>query len=166
MQMRRAPILLLPSIARLLAGKVRKIMCVGSKIIKERQKAIRREMDRRQITLTVVSLDSGIKLGTLATYFPADGLKEPVQIPQGAVYDLKRTRALPIDLLNLLQPDGMALVELPTEVDVHEVGLIVAEIVRLKNAAHLPDSPAGVEISECERDAIVAEVVKLRAVAS
>ena len=140
-------------------------MCSGSKIVKERQKAIRREMDRRGITLKAVSFDSGINYATLATYFPADPYKEPVQIPQGASFDIKRTRALPLDLMNLLQPDGIAIVEVPQEIDVHEISRIVAELVALKAAAHHPDSPAGVEISDCEADAIAKKVAELKVVA-
>lgn len=140
-------------------------MCAGSKIVKERQKAIRREMDRRGISLKAVAFDSGIPYATLATYFPQDPLKDPVQIPQGATFSIKQAMALPLDLMNLLQPDNVCLVEIPAEVDVHEIGRIVAELHALKTAAHHPDSPAGVEISECEARTIAAKAAELKAVA-
>jgi len=125
---------------------------------------MRRAMDRASIALKVVAADSGINYSTLLTYFPADPCKEPVQIPQGAVFVLKQSKALPLDILNLLQPDGLALVHVPDEIDLHTIGLIVAEIIALKNAAHHPDSPSGVEISECEAEGIARKVAELRAV--
>ncbi len=58
-------------------------MCDNSSIVKQRQLAIRRELDRRQIALKVVSLDSGIAYSTLASYFPAASDANPAQMPVG-----------------------------------------------------------------------------------
>ena len=45
-------------------------MALVNDIIRERQLAIRRELDRRGIALKVVSYDSKIPYPTLLTYFP------------------------------------------------------------------------------------------------
>lgn len=86
-------------------------------IVRERQKAIRREADRRGIAMKAVSQDSGIPYPTLLTYFPADALKVPAQIPGSAIYALAEGRALPADLLSLLLPAGLAIVEVPEDLD-------------------------------------------------
>jgi hypothetical protein len=81
-------------------------------VIRQRQAAMRREMDRRQIAMKVVSQDSGISYSTLLTYFPADPLKQPVQIPGSAIFAL--TGHLPADILSLLLPTGHVIVKAST----------------------------------------------------
>ena len=75
-------------------------------IIRERQKAMRREMDRRGIAMKAVSMDSGIGYDALLTYFPADALKVPTSAlfrrgDQWAAYvvseNLARERQLKLD---------------------------------------------------------------------
>ena len=41
-----------------------------NEIVRTRQSAIRRELDRRGIALKVISFDSGISYSTLLTYLP------------------------------------------------------------------------------------------------
>lgn len=117
-------------------------------VIRSRQTAIRRELDRRQIAMKVVSQDSGIPYGTLLTYFPADSLKTPVQIPGSAIFAL--AGHIPNDLMSLLLPDGFQVVRAPEEINHDEIADIMGEYLATKQHAHHPLSPAGREISDCE----------------
>src|SRR5690348_16491897 len=56
-----------------------------SEIIRDRQRAIRRELDRRQIPLKVLAYDSGIKYDTLISYFPGGEGRHPAELPSSAV---------------------------------------------------------------------------------
>lgn len=134
-------------------------MCDGSSIVKERQKAIRREMDRRGILLKVVAQDSGISPSTLATYFPQDPNAEPAQIPGGAIYSLTDSKALPLDLLSLLQPSGFLVVRVPECIDHDEIGAWAERYAARKMEAHRMDSPMGPEIAPCEDDDLKGIVV-------
>lgn len=136
-------------------------MSDGSTIIKRAQIAVRQEMDRRGISLKVVAADAGIPYATLASYLPADRLAEPAQIPGGAIYSLAAGNALPSDLLSLLVPDGWAIIRAPEGVNHDELADAMADYLHTKNAAHHPESPAGREISDCERAMLDGKVVHL-----
>lgn len=120
------------------------------RIIRERQRAIRREIGRRGIAMKQIEFDSGIAHKTLLSYFPADSAVEPAQIPGGAIFALCAGRALPIDLLSLLLPDGFQIVEVPEAIDHDELSAMCADLIATKNAAHHPDSEAGREIGPGE----------------
>lgn len=135
--------------------------CDGSRIVKQRQLAIRREMDRRGLLLKIVAQDSGIPYPTLATYFPADPHADPAQIPGGAIYSLAFGKALPADLLSELMPQGWALVEVPTEIDHDEIADAFANFLKLKNDFHHPESECGRDLGPTERDALNSKVVHL-----
>lgn len=122
----------------------------GSTIVKQRQLAIRREMNRRGILLKIVAQDSGIPYPTLATYFPADPLADPAQIPGGAIYALAEGRALPADLLSELMPAGWALIQMPEGIDHDEFAAGCQSFLIEKAKAHLPESEAGREIGPTE----------------
>lgn len=136
-------------------------MTDGSRIVKQRQLAIRREMDRRGLLLKIVAADSGIPYPTLASYFPADPLAEPAQIPGGAIYALAETRALPTDILSLLMPAGMAMVEVPEDVDHDELETALLDLLATKAAAHHPESECGREIGPNEDAELRNKVVQL-----
>lgn len=136
-------------------------MCAGSKIIRDRQKAIRREMTRRSILLKQVFFDSGIPLQTLATYFPEDPNKQPAQIPGGAIYSLVSGEALPPDLLDLLMPEGVIILRTTGELDHNEVALRVTEYQTTLAKARHPDSPAKEKISDCEQEDLDAKVARI-----
>lgn len=118
------------------------------RIIRERQAAMRREMDRRGIAMKVVSQDSGIPYSTLLTYFPADPHAVPAQIPGSAIYAL--TGHIPADILSLLLPSGHVVVQVPEEIDHDEIAEAMHDFLRAKERAHHPESPAGREIAPCE----------------
>lgn len=121
-------------------------------VIRARQAAIRRELDRRQIPMKVVSQDSGLLYDTLLTYFPADALKTPAQIPGSAIFAL--AGHIPNDLISLLLPDGFQVVRAPEDINHDELAEFMADYLSTKHHAHHPESPAGREISECEDSAL------------
>lgn len=117
-------------------------------IIRARQAAIRRELDRRQIAMKAVALDSGINYTTLLTYFPADAFKTPAQIPGSAIYAL--AGHIPADLMSLLLPDGFQVVRAPEDINHDEIAEVMSDYLAKKQHAHHPESPEGREISACE----------------
>lgn len=119
-----------------------------SSIVKDRQRAIRREMDRRGIHLKIVAADSGLSPSTLASYFPADPAIDPAQMPTGALFAL--VGVLPDDLTSLMLPAGVQIVRVPEDVDHDEAAQAMHNYLATKTAAHHPDSPGGRDISPCE----------------
>lgn len=136
-------------------------MSSGSTIVKRRQKDIRRELDRRGIALKVVAMDTGLSYSTLASYFPVDKDADPAQMPTGVLYDL--IGHVPDDLLSLLLPVGRQIVALPDDLDHDALSDLAADYLTTKAAAHKADSPAGVDIAPCEKEALDRKVVALRA---
>lgn len=132
-----------------------------STIIRDRQLAVRRELDRRGIALKVVSFDSGIPYATLLSYFPED--KQPAQIPGGAIYALYG--AIPDDLMGLLVPAGWAVVRVPEGIDYDEVSSLCRQFIDTKDKAHHPDSEAGRDIGPGEHGVLATNCAKLRRVA-
>lgn len=131
----------------------------SSTIIRERQLAMRREMDRRGIALKIVSQDSGIPYPTLLSYFPAEGSREPAVMPTSAQYDLAGN--MPDDLLSLLLPAGHVIVRVPEGVDFDELADSFAEFLKTKNDFHHPESEAGRDIGPNEEATLTAKVVHL-----
>jgi hypothetical protein len=120
-------------------------------IIRERQKAMRREMVRRGIAMKAVAMDSGVDYYTLLTYFPADKDKTPAQIPGSVIYAL--TGHLPADILSLLLPAGHLIVQAPEEIDHDQIADAMVSYLADKQHAHHPESECGPAIgpSECEK---------------
>lgn len=136
----------------------------ASSIVKQRQLAIRREMDRRNIAMKAVAFDSGIPGPTLASYFPQDQHADPAQIPGGAIYALAASEALPADLLSLLVPDGWLMVKVPEAVDHDTLSQLAQDYLDTKLAAHRHDSPAGPAICpDLEKPDLDGKVARLRA---
>lgn len=140
-------------------------MCDSSKIVKQRQLAVRREMDRRHIALKIVADDSGIPYPTLASYFPADAYADPAQIPMGAVYQLADRSALPLDLISYLLPTGFQVVRVPDGICHDEIEAACREYLNAKADAHHADSEEGREIGPNERATLDAKVTSLRGAA-
>lgn len=134
----------------LVAGKVNMIMCDASKIVKQRQLAIRRELDRRGITLKVVSMDSGVSYSSLASYFPAHPHSDPAQMPTGVLYAL--CGHVPDDLLSLMLPEGRVIVQVPEDLDHDELCEAMHDYIAEKHKAHHPESECGPAIgpNECK----------------
>lgn len=133
----------------------------ADKIVRERQKFIRREIDRRGIAIKAIQMDGGWDhSSTVLSYFPADEAKEPTMMSVAALFRL--FDALPLDLLSTLLPDGHAIVRVPVGIDHDEIAPAFREYLRKKDDAHRPDSPAGREISECEDAELRASLALVR----
>jgi hypothetical protein len=137
-------------------------MSVDNDIIRSRQLAIRRELDRRQIPLKVISYDSGIPYPTLLTYFPG-GERHPAELPASAIYSL--SGVIPDELMNLLCKEGYALVQVPKDADFDAINQHCMDFSGEKAAAHHPESEAGRDIGPNEHARLSAKVVRLRRVA-
>jgi len=143
----------------------RNILSDVDTIVRGRQLAMRREIDRRGIALKAVSYDSGIPMPTLLSYFPG-GEREPSVLPATALFKLLAGDALPHDVLSLILPDGEQIVRAPEELDHDEMERVARDYLAAKGAAHHSDSPGGREISDCEDAALDRKAACLRAVAA
>lgn len=137
-----------------------------NEIVRERQSAIRRELDRRGIALKVVAMDADISYSSVTSYFPQPGGDRPAMIPMGVVYALAESRAIPDDLLSLLLPAGCMIVRAPEELDHDELETVCRDYLAAKGKAHHPESPSGREISQCEDTVLDLHAARLRAVAA
>lgn len=143
-----------------------RIMPDSNEIVRQRQSAIRRELDRRGIALKVVAFDSKISYSTLLSYFPLDAAAKPAMLPVSALYALAASRAIPDDLLTLLMPAGVLLVRAPEGIDHDEVEKAARDFLAAKGEAHHPDSEAGREIGPKEHARLTGKAVELVAVAA
>ena len=144
-----------------------KIMADYDKIVRDRQAAIRRQMDDRRISIKQVQYDGQWDSpSTVLSYFPADRDKTPATMSVASLFRLLETGALPADLLSMLLPTGFQIVRAPEEIDHDEMERVARDYLAAKGAAHHPDSPGGREISACEDDALDAKAARLRAVAA
>lgn len=133
-------------------------MPTSDEIVRQRQSAIRRELDRRGVALKAVSFDSKIPYETLLTYFPPEGGRKPVMLPMSAVYAMVEGEAIPDDLLSLLLPVGALIVRVPAEIDHDEIAPLMQDYLREKQAAHREDSEAGRDIGPGEHDKLCAKL--------
>lgn len=140
-------------------------MLDANMIVRERQLAIRREMDRRGISLKQVHFDSGIPYATVVSYFPGERDRQPATVPMSAVYLMAEKRAVPLDLLSLLMPAGVLLVEAPEQLDHDQVEEAARAYLAEKGDAHRSDSEAGREIGPNEATRLTAKATHLKAVA-
>lgn len=136
-------------------------MADGNMIVRERQLVIRREMDRRGISLKAVSLDSGIPYPTIVSYFPGEKDKVPATLSGAAIYALCSTKALPLDLMSLVLPDGFQIVRAPEGLDHDTLCSLAADYVATKNRAHHPESEAGRDIGPGEDAELTGKVIQL-----
>ena len=150
---------------RLLTERHHTIMRDNNEIVRQRQSAIRRELDRRGIALKAVSFDSGLSYSTLLSYLPQEGGDKPAMMPMSAVYALAESKAIPDDLLSLLLPAGCLIVRAPEEIDHDEIEGACRDYLATKGKAHHPDSPAGRELAECEKAELTKRAAVLKAVA-
>jgi len=138
-------------------------MADATNIVRDRQKLVRREMNRRGISIKAVQLDGGWdSSSTVLSYFPEDAHAQPAVMSVAALYRLLDTEALPSDLLSLLLPPGFQIVRAPEAIDHDEVETVCRDYLAAKGKAHQADSPAGREIADCERVLLDGKVVQMR----
>lgn len=128
-------------------------------IVRERQLVIRRELDRRGVSLKAVAFDSGLPYSTVVSYFPGERDKEPHTLSAAALFAL--CGVLPYDLLSLVLPDGFQIVRVPEGVNLDECADYFADFLAEKNAAHHPESEAGRDLGPNETERLTAKIVQL-----
>jgi hypothetical protein len=131
-------------------------------IVRDRQLAIRRELDRRGIALKAVSFDSGIPYPTLLSYFPAD--KTPATMSAAALYAL--CGAIPEDILSLMVPDGWSILRTPAALNHDEVADAMTDYFAAKQRAHRSDSECGEAIGPNEDNILRGKFAVIKAVAA
>lgn len=137
-------------------------MADANKIVRERQKAIRREIDRRGIAIKAIQLDAGWDTpSTVLSYFPGNPEVEPAVMSVSALYRLIDTKALPAELLSMLLPAGFAIIQVPEGINHEELATAAAEYLAAKNAAHHPESEAQRDIGPNEKRALDTCALKL-----
>lgn len=126
-------------------------------IMRETLLAIRQELDKRGAVHKVLAAKAGVGTTTWFSWFPAAGTP---QVPSLAALP-GLARALPSDLLSLLVPDGFHVVPDPEGLDYDDFAAGCRAYLDAKDRAHHPDSPAGRDIADCEREELDAKVVQL-----
>ncbi|MEN3973089.1 hypothetical protein WJS89_10455 [Sphingomicrobium sp. XHP0235] len=138
-------------------------MCDGSTIMRAKQRIVREMLDERGISLKQVSHDSKISYSTLCSYFPGNERgstpRDPAELPMGKFYKL--CGHIPADILNVLLPDSMALVNAPDGVDYDDLSAACREYIDAKDAAHHPDSEDGRELGPNERKQLDSKVARI-----
>lgn len=129
--------------------------------VRARQSAIRREMDRRGMSLKAIAFDSKVPYQTVLSYFPEEGGKEPATMPASALFAF--CGVIPDELLSLLLPEGRQIVQLPEDLDHDALCELAADYVHTKAASHRVDSEAGVQIGPNEHTLLTSKIVTLRA---
>lgn len=135
-------------------------------IVRDRQLAIRREMDRRGISLKGVSFDSGVPYASTVSYFPGERDREPATLNVAGLYKLIEGAALPLDLLSMLLPDGYQIVRAPEDVDHDALCSAINEYSAMKDRSHHPDSEAGRDIGPNEDAALRSQIVAIVSLAA
>lgn len=131
--------------------------------VRDRQKLIRRMMDDRDIAIKAVQFDGGWKdPSTVLSWFPANRDAEPKAMSVASLYRLIKHRALPVDLLSVLLPDGFRIVSVPEEIDHDEISELVQDYLRTKERAHRPESELGRDIGPGEHADLSGKVVSFR----
>lgn len=131
-------------------------------VVRERQLAVRRELDRRHIPLKVVSLDSGIPYQTIISYFPGEKDKQPAVMPLSAFYRL--IGVLPRDLIDLLLPTGNIVIKVPEDVDFDDLAAKASDFVSSYIQTRHPDSEGGADLGTSETTNLSTKAAGLRAV--
>lgn len=134
-------------------------------VLKARQALMRRELDRRGISLKGISYDSGIPYDTLISYFPPEGAeREAAIMPVSAQFAL--CDAIPDDILSLLLPDGRLIVKAPEAINHDEIAEAVHDWLQTKERAHHPESECGREIGPGEDNVLRGKFARVRGVAA
>lgn len=133
------------------------------RVLKDRQCAMRRELDRRGMSLKAISFDSGIPYSTLLSYFPEQGGRDPALMPVSAQYMLAEKDAVPADILSLLLPTGKLIVRVPAEIDHYEATKAMQDYIATKDDFHHPESECGEAIGPNEDNVLRGKFAKVRA---
>ena len=108
------------------------------------------------LTLKAISMDSGIPYNNLRGYANGDH-----EMPISAFRKL--TGVISDELLSIMLPEGRQIVEAPDDIDHDALADWADDYCKTKMAAHRADSPGGVAIVECEKDALDGKAARLMA---
>jgi hypothetical protein len=134
------------------------------KVVRERQHWIRRQMADRGILTKMAQHDGGWKNPTtIQSWFPADEKAEPAIMSVAGLHRLLRTKALPVDLLSALLPEGLAIIQVPQGIDYDDISTACRDYIDAKERAHHPESEAGRDIGPRENAELAGKVMRLRA---
>lgn len=134
--------------------------CDIVQLIKSTQERIFRLAQRDHgLTLKAISLDSGIPYSTIRSYAGHNG--EPAEMPVSALRKL--VGVIPNELLSLLLPEAECIVSVPAGVDHDDFAGHCRDYLKLKDAAHHPESELGREIGPSEDKALTGKVVAITA---
>lgn len=125
--------------------------------VRERQKLVFRlacDPTRYGMTKKAISADSDIGYDSICDY--ANGETE---MSLSALVRL--IGVLPNELLSLLLPEGQAIVQVPDNIDHDALCEAMQDYLTEKAKTHRPDSPAGRDIADCERETLDSKVVHL-----
>lgn len=120
------------------------------------QQTVFREACRRGNTLKAIALDSGNGYTTVQSWANGSAV-----MSIAGLFSL--VEVIDDDLLSMLLPDGRLIVRVPEEIDHDEFEEGCRDFLAAKGQAHHPNSPAGREIADCEKDVLDRKVVALRA---
>lgn len=120
--------------------------------VRARQLVIRRELDRRGISLKQIASASGVPYSTVISYFPGEKDRQPAAMPVAML--IAFLRVIPADLLSLLLDDGHAIVAVPEGVDHDEVARAATQFVAGYAAARHHESECGSDIGPGEDQAL------------
>lgn len=136
-------------------------MCSETENVLRAQTVIAFEIRRRGYVMKVLAAKAQMHNNTFLSYFPADQNAKPTQLSMGAFNQLDKTGALDADLIGLLLNDNRLLIETPAGLDLDNLAEQCHDFLQAKTAAHHPDSPAGRDLSECERADLAGKVAKI-----
>ena len=122
------------------------------------QERIFRIAVRGDLSLKAISLDADIPYNTVRSY-AGSGCKT-VEMPVSALRKL--VGVIPDELLSLLLPPERAIVAVPDGIDMDDFESMCRDFLETKGKAHHADSPAGREISDCERAKLAVKIVPIR----
>jgi hypothetical protein len=126
-------------------------MADSSEIMRERQRGVRREMNRRGIAPKVVMADAQMSSSTFFSYFPdPEGKAVPAVMPLSALFQIIEGKALPLDLISMLLPNGAVVVRVPEDVDHEALCDAMQGYLAEKARAHRQDSECGPAIGPNE----------------
>lgn len=109
---------------------------------------------RYALSLKLIAMDSGLHYDSVRDYAAGKTI-----MPLTALDAL--TGVVPDELLSLLFSKGRAVVQVPEMLDHDELERAFLDYAATKAAAHHPDSPAGRDIADCERETLDRKVVHL-----
>lgn len=125
--------------------------------LKRRQSAMFLEASNRGITHKVVHYETGLSLSIIGQY--ARG-----ETAMGGPAMLKVRQVVGAELFSMLLDDGDYLVEADETIDHDDLAAGCMDYAMAHARARHPNSPAGIDIADCEREDLNGRAANLRAV--